>query len=139
MRCLERDKQLVLVALFIEKKVCEDEQGRLTGKHEVVRTEPIPLYLSVSASKGNAENNPFGIDLDYDKTVIIEDTSFPVDESAVFWIDNVPAIDDMSNGEIDGAFTMDRTGGKPFDYTVKRVAKSPNCIAVAVKHVEVAK
>lgn len=139
MRCLERDKQLVLISFFIEKKACEDEQGRLTGKHEVVRTEPIPHYLSVSASKGNAENSPFGIDLDYDKTVIIEDTSCPVDESSVFWVDNVPSLDELSYNEIDGAFNADRTGGKPFDYTVKRVAKSPNCIAVAVKHVEVAK
>lgn len=137
MRCLERDKQLVLIAFFVEKKAREDEQGRLTGKHEVVRTEPIPYYLSVSASKGNTENSPFGIDLDYDKTVIIEDTSCPVDESSVFWVDNVSIPE--SGDEIDEGFNVDYTGGKPHDYTVKRVAKSPNCIAVAIKHVEVAK
>lgn len=137
MRCLERDKQLVLIAFFVEKKACEDEQGRLTGKHEVVRTEPIPYYLSVSASKGNAENSPFGIDLDYDKTVIIEDTSCPVDESSVFWVDNVSLPEYVD--EIDGGFDQDLSDGKPHDYTVKRVAKCPNCIAVAIKHVEVAK
>ena len=137
MRCLERDKQLVLISFFIEKKACEDEQGRLNGKHEVVRTEPIPHYLSVSASKGNADNSPFGIDLDYDKTVIIEDTSCPVDESSVFWVDNVSIPE--PGDETDKGFNVDYASGKPHDYTVKRVAKYPNCIAVAIKHVEVAR
>lgn len=136
MRCLERDKQLALIAFFVEKVACEDDQGRLTGKHEVVRTDPIPYRLSVSASKGSAENSPFGIDLDYDRTVIIEDTTCPVDESSVFWVDNV-AVPDGETGEIDEGFSADLTGGKPHDYTVTRVAKSPNCIAVALKRVEV--
>jgi hypothetical protein len=137
MRCLERDKQLVLIAFFVEKAAVENAEGKLTGKHKVVRTDPIPYMLSVSASKGSAENSPFGIDLDYDRTVIIEDIDCPIDESSVLWIDNVALA--TNSDEINGAFNTDLTGDKPHDYIVKRVAKSPNCIAVAVKHVEVSR
>lgn len=140
MRCLDRDKQWVLVSFFIEKVVCKDDQGRLTGKHEVVRTEPIPLLCSVSASKGTAENSPFGLDLDYDKTVIIEDVDYPIDESSVLWVDNYPGPDSRDGqddaDDVDDSFSQVLTD-KPYDYTVKRIAKSPNYLVAAIKRVEV--
>lgn len=140
MRCLDRDKQWVLVSFFVEKVACKDDKGRLTGKHEVIRTEPIPLLCSVSASKGTAENSPFGIDLDYDKTVIIEDVDYPIDESSVLWVDNFqcsgPDPSDGQEDDVDDGFSQVLTD-KPHDYTVKRITKSPNCLAVAIKRVEV--
>lgn len=152
MRCLERDTQWVLVSFFVEKRELTDEEGRLTGRHEVVRTEPMPLRCSVSASKGTAESSPFGIDLDYDRTVLIEDTAYPIDEASVLWIDDLDqsALDALSRnvadasalgmgdeGEgADDAFSQTLTT-KPHDYVVKRVARCPNCLAVAAKRVEV--
>lgn len=138
MRCLARDKRWVLAAFFVEKRACEDEQGRLTGKHEVVRTEPMPFLVSVSASKGTAENSLFGIDLDYDKTIIIEDVELPIDESTVFWVDNVEQelFLGAANSSEDEAFTWMGALDVSHDYVVKRVAKTPNCLAVAVKRIE---
>lgn len=145
MRCLDRDKQWVLVSFFVEKVACKDDKGRLTGKHEIIRTEPIPLLCSVSASKGTAENSPFGLDLDYDKTVIIEDVDYPIDESSVLWVDNFQypgsplAPDGQEDADdVDDSFSQVLTD-KPHDYTVKRIAKSPNCLAVAIKRVEVSR
>lgn len=135
MRSLERDKRLVLVSFYVEKRACVDDEGRLTGRHEVVRTEPMPLLCTVSASKGTAENSAFGIDLDYDRTLVIDDPDYPIDEASVLWIDNVPE-QEPSAGE-DEAFGRDLSGGRPHDYTVTRVARSQNCVAVAAKRVEV--
>lgn len=137
MRCLERDKRLVYAAFFVDKKPVVDEQGRLTGRYDVERTEPVPLLLSVSASKGSAENSPFGIDLDYDRTLVVEDLSLPVDESTVFWIDNVFRAD-APDDEVDPGFNRPLSD-RPHDYTVKRVARTSNSVAVAVKHVEVSR
>ena len=146
MRCLDRDKQWVLISFFVEKRACRDEQGRLTGRHEIVRSDPIPCLLSVSASKGTAESSPFGIDLDYDKTIIIEDVDIPVSESCVFWIDNVDqklfdeGFAGLSTDEgVDPGFSFPSFTDMAYDYTVKRIARCPNSIAVAVKHVEVSK
>lgn len=139
MRCLERDKRWVLVSFFVAKVARTDERGRLTGKFDVVRTEPMPVLASVSATKGTAESSPFGTDLDYDRTVVFDDVGFPVDENCVFWVDNwEPGASVAAPGpEEDGGFSG-AAPDVPHDYVVKRVAKSPNAIAVAVKRVEVA-
>lgn len=126
MRCLDRDRRWVLVSRYEGKSPVVDEQGRLTGRHEVVRSEPEPLLASVSAARGAAQDDVFGQALDYDRTVLVDDPALDVDESTVLWVDCVDG---------DGGEPPERVS-EPYDYVVKRVARTPSYTALAVKRVE---
>lgn len=166
MRCLERDKRWVLVSLFEESEQVRDEEGRLTGQHKAVRSRQIPVLASVSAAKGSVENAGFGQNLDYDRTVIIDDPKFEISEAAVLWMD-VDVYGALVNGgyferyslyesgedadggdfedyesgdEIDGGeFEYPVFSDKPYDHVIKKIARSANYTALAVKHVEVSR
>lgn len=58
----------------------------------------------------------------YDKVLITDDMSCPIDENTVLFVDSKPGY---------------RQGKPAFDYTVKRVAKSLNTISYAVSKVKV--
>lgn len=117
MRCLKRDKQKVYVSLYEERQECTDEIGRYNGEYQIVRSEPIEIECSVSAAIGNSQIEVFGQMLNYDKTVIIDNVDFEIDEHAVLWID--------------------KTTDEPYDYIINRIAKTPNFIALAVSKVDV--
>ena len=117
MRCLKRDTQTIFVSLYEERKEMKDEIGRFTGEYEVCRSKPIEIECSVSAAIGNSQIEVFGQMLNYDKTVIIDDVNFEINENAVLWIDKDIA--------------------EPYDYIINRIAKTPNYIALAVSKVDV--
>lgn len=165
MRCLDRDRRWVLLSRFEGLEPSKDEQGRLTGRHETVRSRQVPVLASVSGAKGSAETAVFGQSLDYDRSVLIDDPAFDVDEASVFWLDpDVAAAlldggyfdgysvyesgSDIDGGTFDDDVEDDADGGgfgyptfvdEPFDHVVKKVARTPNYTLVALKHVEVSK
>ena len=63
----------------------------------------------------------FGNSVEYDKVILSDDMSAPIDENTVFFIDTPPAFDD--------------DGNPMFDYIVRKVAKSLNTLAVAISKV----
>ena len=75
------------------------------------------MRIAVSSEKGDAAAEAFGKDLDYDVSMVTHDMSCPIDEYTRIWLDNAPE--------------------QPYDYIVKRRAKSLNCIAYALKRVTV--
>lgn len=87
MRCLDRQRQWVLVTRFVERRQARDAQGRLTGTHELVYSNQVPVLASVSAAKGQAQDSMFGIDLDYDRTLLVDDPNFAIEESSRLWVD----------------------------------------------------
>lgn len=125
MRCLDRGRRWVLVSRYEGKRPVTDPQGRLTGRHEVVRSAPEGVLASVSAARGAARDDVFGLGLDYDRTVLVDDPGFDVDEAAVLWVDCI------DGGSVDAPATE-----RPYDYVVKRVARTPSYTALAVKRVE---
>lgn len=163
MRNLDRDKQWVLVSRFEKIIAVEDEAGHLTGEHKIERSRQIPLLATVSANKGEAEAAAFGQSLDYDRTVLIDDPSYPISETAVLWIDkgvqkslldggyfdqysvwetgddiDGGGFEDEAEDDVDnGGFEYPEWIKEPYDYIVKKVARSPNFTLVAVKRVEV--
>lgn len=74
--------------------------------------------MFVSAGKNDASLEPFGTLTDYDKTMITADTSCPINEYAILWIDGAD-----TNG--------------PHNYYVKKRAPWKNSISFAIKEVEV--
>jgi hypothetical protein len=117
-RELERNKQCIHYALFDKIEPIYDENGYETGEETIKYFPPVKTKMNVSPALGESSTRPFGNVVDYDRTIVICDTSLPIDEQTVFWIDET-----------------DTT--KPYDYIVKKVAKSLNSLLIAVKKVEV--
>ncbi len=118
MRALERNKQPIYYALFEGKTPIVDEYGNSTGEYRISYGAPIPYRLNVSAAKGEYESRQFGEMEDYDKVLVTDDLSLPILETSVLWIDNL---------DIE----------QPYDYVVKKVARSLNSISIAVSKVKV--
>ena len=92
-----------------------------------VKTYDPPFLLEgfVSAASGRTAVEVFGENIRYDKTIIIYDPNFSVDEAAVFWLDCTPVLKE------------DGTTDTPYDYVVTRIARSLNLTAIAVSKVAV--
>ena len=83
-------------------------------------TEPMPLKISVSANKGEAEASGFGADLSYDKEMVTHDMACPIDEYSHLWLDG-------------------RSPTETHNFEVAAVSKSLNCIRYAVRRVNVSR
>ena len=118
MRLQKRNRRKIYFALYEDKTPILDEYDNETGEYEVEYSDPFALEANVSPATGESSTRQFGLLADYDKVVLTCDMTCPIDESSILWIDT------------------DDTSG-PHDYIVKRVAKSLNCIAYAVKKVKV--
>lgn len=120
MRILARNKQRFFYSLFEgESKTVRDYNGNPLPEY----SEAISCRASISAAKGNAETEQFGTSLDYDRVIITDDMSCPIDEQSVLFLDKAPEFDEQ---------------GKPLgDYFVKRVARSLNNISYAISKVDI--
>lgn len=115
MRDLKRNQQTIWYSL-LNISTGEDEWGNT----EDIKTygEPDSMDISVSANKGEASGQAFGMDLDYDREMSTHDMSCPIDEYTHLWIDG-------------------RDTTETHNYIVKAVSKSLNCIRYAIKKVNV--
>lgn len=111
MRDLLRNTQLIHFSNLTDDKT--DEWGNVTKGYGEIQE----YRVSLSADKGDASNNAFGKDLDYDREIVTHNMDCPINEHTKLWIDN-----DIS---------------QPYDYAVKGRAKSLNCIRYAIKRVNV--
>ena len=115
MRSLKRNQQTIWYALLSETAET-DEWGNTEG----VKEYGLPIYLKIgiSANKGEASAQPFGMDLQYDREMITHDMDCPIDEYTHLWVD--------------GRATTDT-----HNYEVVAVSKSLNCIRYAIRRVNV--
>lgn len=118
MRDLRRNQIKVYYSNYEKSTELIDEYGNSTGQYEITYSEPEMIMISVSASKGSIDNQPFGNLLDYDRVLITSNMNCNIDENTVLWIDKLDT-------------------EKPHDYIVKKVARSINQIQIAVKKVTV--
>lgn len=123
MRCMERNKAGFFYLLYDRKEPVTDEDGNETGEETVVYKEAVPFRANVSAATGSSQVEQFGALSGYDKVIVTDDMSCPIDEHSVLFLDKEPEYGD---------------DGRPlYDYMVKRVAKSLNSISYAVTKVSV--
>ncbi len=123
MRILERNKSTFYYLLYTSKTPVLDDEGYETGEQDVEYGEPVEMRANVSAATGQSQVEQFGNLENYDKVIVTDDMTCPINENTVLFIDKEPSYDEQ---------------GKPqFDYTVKRVAKSLNSISIAVSKVKV--
>ena len=115
MRTLNRNKQSFFYANYIGTEDITDASGNYTGAQRIKRTEPRCARGNIAAVSGDATVVPFGTNTDYDSVILMDQTD--MDENSVLWI-GAPLI-------------------KPHNYIVKRISRSVNGVAVAVKKVDV--
>lgn len=124
MRTLLRNKQRFWFANITGTTRTVDEYGYETGESEVTYSEPVEFEANISAARGTADLDAFGINTNYTKTIVTDDLTLPIDKSTILWIDCEPD----ENGE---------AGNIKHDYVVVAVAKSINSVTIAIKEVSV--
>ncbi len=115
MRDLKRNRQRIWVSL---RNISTDKDE--WGNTEDVKTygEPFPMELSISGNRGEASQQGFGMDLEYDREMSTSDLSCPIDEYSHLWLDG-------------------RSPEETHNYIVKAVSRTLNCIRFAIKKVDV--
>ena len=121
MRTSQRNKRDVWYALYSGETELTDSNGNYTGETEVTYATPVKIRANVSPATGQSNLEMFGNLTDYDRVVVTDQVSIPIDENSVLWIDAAPT----ENG-VDG-----------YNYIVRRVARSFNSVAIAVRKVDV--
>lgn len=121
MKALERNKQKIYYANYTGKTKVYDSNGLYTGENEVAYTEPVEAKVNISASRGQAEIDLFGTDLNYTNT-IATDKDLGIDEHSILWV---------------GKEAYQGSVITPHNYIVVSVAKSLNSIVYAIRKVDV--
>lgn len=119
MRCANRNKQAFWYAQYDETAEGYDEYGNQNATYPTYG-KPVKAYGNISPAKGIVVTRQFGEDDEYDRVIVLENRDTPIDESAVLWIDQTPALND------DGALAIDEETGlfvTPWNYNVRRVAR----------------
>lgn len=123
MRCLEKNKRPFYYCLYLREEDMRDDEGDYTGETRIVYSEPELAKYNISPATGNTSTEQFGNDIQYDKVIVLDDMSCPIDENSVLFVDSEPSYDE---------------GGNPrYDYIVKKVAPSINSISIAIAKVKV--
>lgn len=123
MKVMERNKRTFWYCLYDRKEPIIDEDGNETGEEQIVYKPAKSLRANISAASGSSQVEQFGNLVGYDKVIVLDDTSCPIDENTVLFIDKEPEY-----GE---------DGNPLYDYRVKRVAKSLNSVSIAATKVSV--
>lgn len=123
MKTMEQNKTPFWYLLYDKKVPVMDDDGNETGDYRVIYKEAVQRKENISAATGSAQVEQFGNFISYDKVIVTDDLSCPIDENSVLFIDKEPE--------------YDPDGNPLYDYIVKRVAKSLNSISYAVSKVNV--
>lgn len=112
----------------------QSNSGNQVGTYTTYKN-PVKTSGIISAARGVVETRQFGDDLNYDKTIVLEDRDTPINEYAVLWIDREPDVN------LFGELTVNANGDyvTPWDYIVRKVGRGlPNGTSIiAVSKVNV--
>ena len=133
MRCLYKNKTEFYYADYLKKEPIIYEYGNLSGEYQVTFTNPKKAFANISAAQGETQTRQFGEDESYDKVIVTDAYAPSINEYSVLWIDTMPQLSE------DGSLTIDENGEviTPYDYIVKKVAKSLNSVSIAICKVNV--
>lgn len=121
-RILKRNKRPFWYCLYNGETELTDSSGNYMGETGITYAEPVECKANVSPATGQSNQEMFGNLTDYDRVILSDDPTLPIDENTVLFIDSTPTA---------GA------GEYGYDYTVRRVARSKNYVAIAVRKVEI--
>ena len=125
MRCLTRNKVPFYYAIYRGELEITDENGHRTGEYETIYGKPVRVSGNVSPAQGEMQNRQFGESVMYDKVIVLDDRSTPIDEYSILWVDTPPTLNE------------DGSTDTPHDYVVRKVARSLNGASIAIGKVDV--
>lgn len=118
MRTANRNKQPFWYALYVGRAPTYDDYENENG-YSIEYGKPVKQYGNISAAKGEVVSRQFGDDDLYDRTILLQNRDTPIDEYAVLWIDEEPALNE------DGTLKKNDDGSyaTPWNYIVRKVAR----------------
>lgn len=123
MRNLRKNLRTMWYATYKDKIEIKDENGDFTGEYRVGYSGPIKFKASLSAGRGDAERDIFGINVDFTRTISTVDTELPITETSLVWYETEPKL--LADGTADGDSA---------DYTVAaKTAIGLNSLIIALK------
>lgn len=123
MRLLKRNQQELFYAKYICKTPILDNNNLETGDYETSYSAPVSFYANISAGKGSSQGEVFGKEIDFTRIICTTDTTCPINEHSLIWIETEPILKPDGTADPDSA-----------DYTVStRPARSLNSIMIAIK------
>lgn len=122
-RLLKRNLKTVNYCMYKGEKFVEHSYDYDDGEPLVLYENAVPIEVNVSPARGDITIEQFGNSLDYDKVMVTDDMSCPIDEHTVLFVDKAPE--------------YDAEGSPLYDYIVMKVAKSLNCISYAISKVKI--
>lgn len=121
MHSMNRDEQPIFYAKKL-KGTTDVGQGPFNKKSSY--SDPVKVYVCLSAGKGSAEDDVFGKDVDYSRTISSHNMSIEINQYSLIWIESKPSYN--ADGTLNEASA---------DYkVVARPAKSKNSIIIALKN-----
>lgn len=124
MRNAKINESIIYVLNFKGKSKATDLSGDYTGEETITYDDPIEFKAHVSGARGSSQVEIFGMDVMYDKTIVLTKRKFnklKINENSVFFIDKEPIYD------------IDVPTTPLYNFRVLRIAKTINEVAIAVK------
>lgn len=119
MRMMDRNKRRMWLS---KQTVVEGStNGRRNYEYGGVWTKPVAFWGNATPQTGDAAASPFGTQVSYDVSIVLDDNRLGIEEGDSVWIDNEPRMAD------DGQPTMDDA------YEVRRVSHALSSWAFALK------
>ena len=122
MRSLRKNQQRLYYTTYNNKMQVTDENGDFTGDEDTGYSAPVSFYANISPAKGSSQEEVFGKNLDYSRTIVTCDMTLPIDEFSRIWIKTKPVLKPDGTADGDSA-----------DYSVVQVARGLNSVAYALK------
>lgn len=89
-RAVKKNLRKMWYALYDSKKPILDEDGNPTFEYEEGYLEPVEFYGNLSAGTSDAQEQPFGASIQYDRIILLYDMQCPIDEHSRIWVKNNP-------------------------------------------------
>ena len=89
--------------------------GKPSGEYAVLYTELVQARGNLSAASGTVRNELFGAFSDYDFVILCDNPKLSIRDTSVVW--------------------LEKPDGKPHTHIVRRISRSLNSVAIAVKEV----
>ena len=138
MRCLKRNMTPFWYCLYSSASAITDEYGNDTGQMDRIYAGAVMMNANISAATGQAQTEQFGNLDSYDKVIVTDDLSCPIDEHTVLFVDKEPEYPEVTPSASTSTSEPEYDYTHPmYDYIVKRVAKSLNSISIAIRKVDV--
>lgn len=137
MRSLKKNKRSIYFATYSEQITIykKDDDGNIVYEEidgELIPviiaekagySEPKEFYANISAGKGTAQEEVFGTDVDFTRSICTTDLSLPIDERSIVWIESEPKY--LADGTVDPDSADYKVAAKP--------AKGLNSLVIALK------